>query len=1286
MLSKAAITSLGSTITEGGTRGTYRISRDRTIGDLTVKLTIDGSAAIDDYNLSANNVTLSGNNITVVIPDGQSFVDINLTAIDDIQAEADETVKLTLTADAPYDIDTTQNAATVTINHNDTVVINANDRGEGSLRQAIENANTFAGADTISFAGAVFTDDLPDRIILTSDQLAITDNVTIQGTSADKLNVSGSNAFRVFNISETGTDVTIDAITVSNGNAGFDTGGGIRVNNGSTLNLSNSILFNNTATRGGGIFNFGTTTITSSTISENSANLDAGIDNRGTVTLVNSTVSGNQAGLSGGGVGNFNGTFTAINSTVSGNKANLDGGGIFQSGGTLTSINSTVANNTADADNDGNGEGGGIFNFDVVFDSDIILKNSIIAANFDKGNEAPDIFGNVTGNANNLVGSTAGTIGTIGTGNDIVNPNPGLGSLANNGGFTQTQALLADSVAINAGNNIFILPGVTNDQRGTGFDRIKFGSVDIGAFEVQKSYVSLSAIASTATENGTIGTYRLNRTDTNGNLTVFLTLNNISSASVQDYTLNGGNVSVSGNNLTVIIPDGQSLIDINLAGINDIAAEGNETLKLNLVANAAYDIDTANATASVTIAANDTVVTNINDSGEGSLRQAIENANNFAGADTVSFDTSGVFATPQSITLTSGQLNITDDVIISGTGANNLTISGNNSSRVFQISKNGTDVTIDNLKIAQGNVGFAFGGGIQVNRGTTLTLTDTTVTNNQANLGSGIANFGSTTVINSTFADNQAFLGGGIYNQGTAYIINSTFANNQVLGGGGGIYNVNTINVVNSTISGNQSTGDGGGLYNNALTTFTNVTVTNNKADADNDGVGNGGGIFASVEGVTLKNTIVAGNIDVGGEAPDLFSDRDTSQIAGNANNLIATTAGAVGTVGTGSDITFAQAGITNINQVLNPILQNNEKATATHALIPTSIAVNAGNNANIPTDTTDLDKNGNTTEAIPFDQGGIGFNRVKFATVDIGADESDTVSGTGGKKQFVISHGEGSHTIVNFTGVGRGNSLSSAAIAEVDTMKFQRTGLTAQNLLLTQIGSNVEITFEGIADSDTKVTLENLALENLDNLSISIGNFLFDGENKPSDSFDVINADSTQTSIFQGNTVTFINDLDNNIKGLDKSNDVINGQGGNDTIDGGSGDDFLRGSVGNDILFGGGGNDQLVGGDGNDILMGGTGFDQFIYQAFSDRTGADTITDFNTKQDKLVLTNLLASLGYSSSNPITDGYLRFTSSGVNTQIKIDADGFRPTQEFSLLVTLNNVSAESLIIDNNVLI
>ncbi|MEH2142888.1 MAG: calcium-binding protein [Nostoc sp.] len=224
----------------------------------------------------------------------------------------------------------------------------------------------------------------------------------------------------------------------------------------------------------------------------------------------------------------------------------------------------------------------------------------------------------------------------------------------------------------------------------------------------------------------------------------------------------------------------------------------------------------------------------------------------------------------------------------------------------------------------------------------------------------------------------------------------------------------------------------------------------------------------------------------------------------------------------------------------------------------------------------------------------------------------NDTLTGGGGKDKFVYNlddtfgFTDGTDTITDFGGVGKGISPTAAVIAEVDTIKFQGYGLTARNLLLTQNGKNLEITFEEVPSIyfpgllDVKVILQNFKLENFQNLKASgakpaIGNILFNGQTSITDSFDVLDANSTETSIGIKNTVTFLNDLDNNITGLNNSDDVVNGQGGNDKINGLSGNDLLRGGAGNDTLVGGAGNDTLVGGAGNDTLVGGAGNDTLV-------------------------------------------------------------------------------------------
>jgi Ca2+-binding RTX toxin-like protein len=238
-------------------------------------------------------------------------------------------------------------------------------------------------------------------------------------------------------------------------------------------------------------------------------------------------------------------------------------------------------------------------------------------------------------------------------------------------------------------------------------------------------------------------------------------------------------------------------------------------------------------------------------------------------------------------------------------------------------------------------------------------------------------------------------------------------------------------------------------------------------------------------------------------------------------------------------------------------------------------------------------------------------------AALQILDDENST--GSGGQTTFVIKRGD-STTITDFGGVGTGTNPSLAVIVEVDTLKFEGAGLTAQNMLLTQNGADLEITFEGVAD--TNVTLQNFELENLENLA-NLGNIWFDGQTSIQDSFDVFNADSTNDTIFNPNTVTFLNNRPNAIKGFNNSKDVINGQKGRDQIDGRDGHDLLRGGAGKDTLLGGNGKDILSGGDGHDSLIGGNDNDTVTGGAGKDtftfnqkREGVDEITDFSVADD----------------------------------------------------------------------
>ena len=193
------------------------------------------------------------------------------------------------------------------------------------------------------------------------------------------------------------------------------------------------------------------------------------------------------------------------------------------------------------------------------------------------------------------------------------------------------------------------------------------------------------------------------------------------------------------------------------------------------------------------------------------------------------------------------------------------------------------------------------GGGLKVNTGNTLTVTLSRIANNSGRFGGGIDCAGACAITHSVIQDNSATSTGGgvLFNHNSAKTMSHTIvANNAADGSGGGIYaNLGTLTITNVTISGNSSGLSGGGFYSQTPTTLNHVTVANNTADADSNGSGDGGGIF-KFGTLNLKNSVVADNIDTGGQAPDCWG-TITSQFYNHIENIT----GCTFTPGTG-DVT----------------------------------------------------------------------------------------------------------------------------------------------------------------------------------------------------------------------------------------------------------------------------------------------------------------------------------------------------------------------------------------------
>ena len=320
------------------------------------------------------------------------------------------------------------------------------------------------------------------------------------------------------------------------------------------------------------------------------------------------------------------------------------------------------------------------------------------------------------------------------------------------------------------------------------------------------------------------------------------------------------------------------------------------------------------------------------------LREAIEAASTNAAVgdalagdptevDQITFDPT-IFpsGTNTTITLQNGQLEITDDLVITGLGANRVTIDAGGNSRVFYVD--GVEVAFSGMTITGGNA--TNGGGIYLTS-SACDISDMTLTNNHSGRGGGLYSVGdqAVTISDSTFSQNTATVhGGGAYvAQSTVLITNTVFSNNSADSVGGGIVAVTdaTLDITNSTITANDAA-TGGGLYNNG------GTVT-----------------------ITCANSIVALNTATTG--PDIYGTLATT----SSNNLI----------GNGSDQTLVDG--VNSNQVgVDPGFINTSGGD--YHLSPASLAINAGDN----------------TAASGLDYDLDGNDRRIYTTVDIGAYEYD--------------------------------------------------------------------------------------------------------------------------------------------------------------------------------------------------------------------------------------------------------------------------------------------------------
>jgi hypothetical protein len=413
-------------------------------------------------------------------------------------------------------------------------------------------------------------------------------------------------------------------------------------------------------------------------------------------------------------------------------------------------------------------------------------------------------------------------------------------------------------------------------------------------------------------------------------------------------------------------------------------------------------------------------VTNTNDSGLGSLRHALAMAND---GDTINFAVTGT------ITLTSGGLSINKNITISGPGADQLSIDGNQAIVVFGVFY-GKAATISGLAARNAQSGVLNEGTVTVtncvlsgnsydglsNYGvaavSSCVLTgnlydglysyegETTVSNSvvSGNSGGGLFNdvnfgpnnpvvgFGSMTVSDSIISDNS---GPGVWNYSFLTILDSTLSGNsagQALDGGGirsGTFKApGGVTVINSTISGNSASGGGGGIAN----IYGGVTIVNSTISGDS--AGEGGGIANYSGGVQVSNSTMSGNsagsgggiYNVAGQFGGALETSNTIFNAGVSGENIVNDGGTVTSHGynvcsdNGSGLLNGPGDQINTDPLLGP-LQDNGGPTLTHMPLPGSPTIDAGDP--------------NFTRPPFHDQRGPCFYRVFGRRIDIGSVET---------------------------------------------------------------------------------------------------------------------------------------------------------------------------------------------------------------------------------------------------------------------------------------------------------
>ncbi|MGD1804093.1 DUF4347 domain-containing protein [Dapis sp. BLCC M126] len=648
-------------------------------------------------------------------------------------------------------------------------------------------------------------------------------------------------------------------------------------------------------------------------------------------------------------------------------------------------------------------------------------------------------------------------------------------------------------------------------------------------------------------------------------------------------------------------------------------------------------------------------VTNNNDSGTGSLRQAIADANP---GDTIEFDSS---LTNQTITLTSGQLEIDKDLTIDGGNAPNLTISGNNSSRImdyqvipnFELLPENPDLKTEPLIIK--NLTFAEGKTTEIGK---------------PGAGGAIRteNFTELIVENSTFINNtiSGRGGGAIYSgyNSKATIINSKFDNNdssqaienaeklgEHAGGAILIWSESELTIQGSEFTNNK--GGTGGAINNLLSKLTveDSIFKNNDSTAGSAGFENGHGGAIYTDGASLhtddigdtiriSNSLFEGNKAAGeGGALFLFGYPPDEIIVENStiiNNYVIE--GLKGySIGGGIRAGNAEFTLTNSTVANNLALTQGGGLWVGENATSTVINSTFSNNAAFPAQ---LDSN---QQPIVDSDGNYVLDEEYDITRVIGGAMTLNVPTTITNSTFANNHAGWWGGA--FVGDASATTTNSIYYNNTAGNPFDQANQTAKQL--NDGGGNIQYPDQANTN-DNKITANITVadpllgeLQEVDGVLVHpllLGSPAIDaGTNTDAPTTDQlgntrpVDGDNNGSRITDIGAVEFIptptpeatpedcitgDSSDNSLNGT-SDNDCIDGLGGNDTLKGAAGEDTINGGDGNDTLGGGAGNDQLNGDAGNDSLTGWIG-DDIIHggDGFDTLQGGDDVDTLNGGND----------------------------------------------------------------------